>query len=259
MALLFNRAKHSTATTGTGTITLGAAVTGFGTFGEAGVADGNTVSYVIEDGNDFEIGTGVYTASGTTMTRASVTFSKISGTAGTSKINLSGSATVFLTARKEDIANAATSVSAGGIATGGGTLAADRTITVTAAVQSDQETATSTSVAVVPGVQQYHPCAAKAWLRWTTITTSAIAASYNVTSLTDNGTGDTTVNFTVAFSSGNYGAATCSYSISGTGGYSLTQYNPTAPTGSAFRLLALTYGNVATDLLFNSASFFGDQ
>jgi hypothetical protein len=102
MASLYNRARVTTSTTGTGTVTLGAAFAGYFTFAEAGVQDADVVAYTIEDGNDFEIGTGTYTASGTTLTRT-VTESKIGGVAGTSAINLSGSATVFITARAEDI------------------------------------------------------------------------------------------------------------------------------------------------------------
>ena len=92
LPLILNRVKMTTATTGTGTITLGSASASFMTMAEAGATDGYTYSYLLEDGNDFEIGYGVYTASGTTFTRATVVVSKISGTAGTSKISLSGSA-----------------------------------------------------------------------------------------------------------------------------------------------------------------------
>lgn len=88
-----------TATTGTGDITLGSAVNGFYTFTEAGVSDGDVVSYVIEDGANFEIGTGTYTASGTTMSRT-VTKSSADGDA---KLDLSGSAEIFLSVRAEDI------------------------------------------------------------------------------------------------------------------------------------------------------------
>lgn len=96
---LHNLAKVQTATTGTGTVTLGSAVSGFNTFAAAGVTDQETVTYVLEDGTNRETGRGVYTSSGTTLTRATVLSSTNSG----SKINLSGSATVALTVAAEDI------------------------------------------------------------------------------------------------------------------------------------------------------------
>lgn len=92
MGLLFNIARMTTATTGTGTITLGSAATGYLSFAGAGVADGDIVSYAIEDGSNREVGTGTYTASGTTLSRT-VEDSTNSGAA----INLSGSAEVFIT------------------------------------------------------------------------------------------------------------------------------------------------------------------
>jgi len=98
MAVLKNRAKMSTSTTGTGTITLGSAEDGYQSFADAGVANADVVRYVIEDGNNFEIGTGTYTSSGTTLTRT-VSESSNSDAA----INLSGSATVFIGATAEDI------------------------------------------------------------------------------------------------------------------------------------------------------------
>ena len=99
MVTLVNRAKVSTATTGTGgTITLGTAESGYQSFADAGVADGDVVRYVIEDGTDWEIGTGTYTASGTTLTR---TVSESSN--ADAALNLTGSAVVYVSAAAADI------------------------------------------------------------------------------------------------------------------------------------------------------------
>jgi hypothetical protein len=99
MAKFFNRARMSTATTGTGTITLGVAVTGFLSFAGAGVADGDVVTYAIEDGSNSEAGRGTYNASGTTLSRDLIYSSTSSGAA----ISLSGTAEVFITIVKEDL------------------------------------------------------------------------------------------------------------------------------------------------------------
>lgn len=102
MSNFHNRARVATATTGTGTITLGQASTGYASFQEAGVADGERVTYCIEDGNNFEVGNGVYASAGQTLTRPQVLLSKVNGeAAGTSPLSLSGSARVFLTASAE--------------------------------------------------------------------------------------------------------------------------------------------------------------
>lgn len=53
---------------------------------------------------------------------------------------------------------------------------------------------------------------AKAWVNFNGTGTVAIRAQYNVSSITDNGTGDYTVNFTTAMPDANYGYA-CSGSI----------------------------------------------
>lgn len=98
MPVLVNRAKMSTSTTGTGTITLGSAEDGYQTFAGAGVANADVVRYIIEDGSNYEIGTGTYTSSGTTLSRT-VSESSNSNNA----INLSGSATVFVGATAQDL------------------------------------------------------------------------------------------------------------------------------------------------------------
>lgn len=99
MTKLVNRAKMTTSSTGTGSpITLGSAVDGYQTFAAAGVANGDVVRYVIEDGDAWEIGTGTYTSTGTTLSRTVLESSNADAA-----LNLTGSATVFVTAAAADI------------------------------------------------------------------------------------------------------------------------------------------------------------
>ena len=100
MAKLVNRAKVNTPTTGTGTLTLGPAVDGFQSFAAAGVSSGDQIRYVIEDGDAWEIGLGVYAAAGPSLTR-----SPSESSAAGSAIALTGSATVFVTATADEFAN----------------------------------------------------------------------------------------------------------------------------------------------------------
>ena len=98
MVKLVNRAKMGTATTGTGTITLGSAESGYQSFADAGVAAGDTVRYVIEDGTAWEIGTGTYTASGTTLSRTVIESSNADAA-----LNLTGNAAVYVSATEADL------------------------------------------------------------------------------------------------------------------------------------------------------------
>jgi hypothetical protein len=98
MVTLVNRAYVSTATTGTGAVTLGAAKAGFQDFAASGVTNGDIVRYVITDGSSWEIGTGTYSSTGPTLTRTPSQSSN-----GGAAINLSGDASVFITAAAEDI------------------------------------------------------------------------------------------------------------------------------------------------------------
>ena len=73
------------------------------------------------------------------------------------------------------------------------------------AVQSEMEAGSSTTLAVVAGRQHFHPSAAKAWVKFNPAGT--IQASYNVTSVSDGGTGTHTVNWATDFSSADYALA----------------------------------------------------
>lgn len=82
MALVLkDRVKETATTTGTGTFTLAGASTGFQSFSVIG--NGNTTYYCIVNGsaNEWEIGLGTYTSSGTTLSRDTILESSNSGSA----------------------------------------------------------------------------------------------------------------------------------------------------------------------------------
>lgn len=96
MTILADLVQQNTATTGTGTVTLGSAVTGFRTVAGAGITDGSIVSYAILEGTNRETGTGVTGSTGTTLTRV-----LRSSTTG-SLLNLGGSAIVSIQPNSAD-------------------------------------------------------------------------------------------------------------------------------------------------------------
>jgi hypothetical protein len=90
---------------------------------------------------------------------------------------------------------------------------------------------------------------AKAWVNFNGTSTVAIRASYNVSSITDNGTGDYTVNFATAMVDANY-------ALSGTTGNNGNQVDchpvgfkdsTAAPTTTSARINVATRGSVNTD------------
>jgi hypothetical protein len=93
MALVVkDRVQETSTTTGTGTITLAGAVSGFQSFSVIGNA--NTTYYAIVGGSEWEVGLGTYTSSGTTLSRDTVLESSNSG----SLVNFSaGTKNVFVT------------------------------------------------------------------------------------------------------------------------------------------------------------------
>tara|TARA_Y100000004_G_C8952642_1_gene429316 strand:- start:1511 stop:3619 length:2109 start_codon:yes stop_codon:yes gene_type:complete len=86
-----DRVKVTTSTTGTGTLTLGSAESGFQAFSVIG--NGNQTYYAIKSDAGFEVGIGTYTHSGTTLSRDTILESSNSGSA----VSLTGTSTVFTT------------------------------------------------------------------------------------------------------------------------------------------------------------------
>ena len=97
MALVVaDRVKETTTTTGTGTVTLLGASTGFQSF--AVIGDTNTTYYTIagQTGSEWEVGVGTYSSSGTTLARTTV-LSNSSATQPSALSFSAGTKDVFVT------------------------------------------------------------------------------------------------------------------------------------------------------------------
>jgi hypothetical protein len=125
------------------------------------------------------------------------------------------------------------------------------------AAQSDQETATSTTLAVTPGRQQFHPSSVKAWVIFTGVATPVISASYNVSSVTRTSTGIYVVHFTVPFSSANYACSVTPESTAGTAGWGTVALSGRA-TGTV-TVNFVTAPIAVFDPTTGSVFCFGDQ
>jgi hypothetical protein len=97
---------------------------------------------------------------------------------------------------------------------------------------------------------------AKAWVNFNGTGTVAIRASFNVSSITDNGTGDYTVNFTTALADANYSVCSvCCLSDSIVAGNTDRGFSPRSYTTSSVRLL-VTDGGSGVDPLHCNVSIF---
>lgn len=101
MPLYSDRTQETTTTTGTGTVTLAGAVAGYRSF-SAAVNDGDRVVYCIQAGIEWEVGDGIYTLSGTTLTRDNVYSSSNSNALVTFS---AGSKNVFSTQSAQSISD----------------------------------------------------------------------------------------------------------------------------------------------------------
>lgn len=124
------------------------------------------------------------------------------------------------------------------------------------ATQADMETGTSTTAAVVPGVQKYHPAHPKAWCY---VTQSAgvytLRASYGVSAATKAATGRVDITLSTAFSSVNYAVTgSCNDNPN------LTFNEITGSRSTTNFRAMLRNANTSTDTDCNfTAVFFGDQ
>jgi hypothetical protein len=146
------------------------------------------------------------------------------GVTGTLPVANGGTGATTLTSNNVIIGNGTSAVqfvapsTSGNLLTSNGTTwtsAAPAASGLAAATQAEMEAATSNTVAATPSKTQYHPGVAKAWLHAAGDGLS-ITASYNITSITDSGTGIINVTLATAFSDNTYnvcGTARSHYSI----------------------------------------------
>ncbi len=122
------------------------------------------------------------------------------------------------------------------------------------ATQANMESAASagsTSLIVTPGRVQYHPGVAKAWVRFDgTATSVTAAASYNVSSITDKGTGNYNIIFTTPFSSSSIAPV-----------FDTNLYNAklTSISSASVEVTCLDLSGTAADASIVSLIVFGDQ
>ena len=86
----------------------------------------------------------------------------------------------------------------------------------------------------------------KAWVNFNGTGTVAIRDSYNVSSITDNGTGDYTVNFTNAMANANYSVSGIAQSVTNSNSGSMQNVSIMATTGcitTSFIRVSTQYGN----------------
>jgi hypothetical protein len=86
----------------------------------------------------------------------------------------------------------------------------------------------------------------RAWVNFNGVPTVSIRASFNVSSITRNGTGDYTVNFTNALPDANYSAQQCA-SDGSVGAGRLAFGYWAAQTTTAYRIIATTFAGGSYD------------
>lgn len=266
-------ASASRTTLGLGTIATQAAnnvaITGGSITGitDMALADGGTGASLADPGADRimfwddSAGAVTWLTAGTNLTITGTTLDA-SGGAGTNTFN-----TIAVSGQSDVVADSATDtltlVAGSGmtITTNAGTdeITFMSSGGASAASQAEQETASSTTVYVSPGRQQFHPSSAKFWVRFNGTGVLSTISSYNVTSVTDNGTGDYTVTINTDF-----GDALWAASVFSTVDVTTTNYAPrnqliNSVAGGSIRVETTDGGSSNEDHAYVTVIGYGDQ
>jgi hypothetical protein len=125
------------------------------------------------------------------------------------------------------------------------------------ASQAQMEAGSATDAFVTPGRVHYHPAVPKAWLLYD-VNAQSITASYGVSGVVRNSTGDFTVTFSTAFASTAYGAVGFARFNSTTGSAVISAVSNGSKSASAMQLQCSSGAG-----LFNSTevfvAFYGDH
>jgi hypothetical protein len=95
----------------------------------------------------------------------------------------------------------------------------------------------------------------RAWVNFNGTGTVAIRGSFNVSSITDNGTGDYTVNFTTALPDANY-SSVANGSYAGSATVRVFTFDDTTRSTTQCRLYNMNGTGTMTDPVIASVSFF---
>ena len=221
MALVvYDRVQETTATTGTGSVTLGGAVAGYQSF--AVVGNGNTTFYCLVNGTQWEVGIGTYSTTGPTLARTTV-LSNSNG--NTSPITLSGGSQVFITYPSEKSVN----LDASGNVSALGTIASGtwQASVITSTYGGSGVAGTLTGLLYGNGTSAY-----------TVATTAQVLTLIGTLPIANGGTNSTA---TATAGGAGYGTGTAhAYTAAGTSGQPLISGGAGAP---AFGTLALGTAN----------------
>ena len=104
---------------------------------------------------------------------------------------------------------------------------------------------------------------ARAWVNFNGVGTVAIRDSFNVSSITDNGTGDYTINFTTPMSNSNYSVVSNSQydqtsATTGAAVWSCIARYPTAISTTGVRLITQYNNGILFDVTTLSAAIFSN-